>query len=376
MPLILFARFFTSLLSWALLAALIYLGWSWYEGDLLRSVDGDLIRVREDWQLWTAAVLLLWSVVGGMIVKPLLSKRDRRVLDTERKNSRQMAGVNGASLYVESHGSKTLPTLILTHGWGLDSTIWGYAKQDLSSAFNVVTWDLPGMGMSKPGEDGVNLPAFAANLKHLIEQVSYDKVILVSHSIGGMTTQTLARDYPEFFEARVAGVVLLNTSYTNPLKTMILSKLVLALQKPLIEPMMMITRWLTPLAWLSGWQSYFNGMSHLANRIGFGSSVTHSQLEHTALLSTRNSPGAQALGNLSMFHWDATEALAGSTVPVLAIGGKVDLVTKVEASETIASIAPRGSLLKVEDANHMGFLERFEDYNAAISAFATTSIVR
>ncbi|WP_162148411.1 alpha/beta fold hydrolase [Asticcacaulis sp. YBE204] len=358
------------------MAALIYLGWSWYEGDLLRSVDGDLIRVREDWQLWTAAVLLLWSVVGGMIVKPLLSKRDRRVLDTERKNSRQMAGVNGASLYVESHGSKTLPTLILTHGWGLDSTIWGYAKQDLSSAFNVVTWDLPGMGMSKPGEDGVNLPAFAANLKHLIEQVSYDKVILVSHSIGGMTTQTLARDYPEFFEARVAGVVLLNTSYTNPLKTMILSKLVLALQKPLIEPMMMITRWLTPLAWLSGWQSYFNGMSHLANRIGFGSSVTHSQLEHTALLSTRNSPGAQALGNLSMFHWDATEALAGSTVPVLAIGGKVDLVTKVEASETIASIAPRGSLLKVEDANHMGFLERFEDYNAAISAFATTSIVR
>ncbi|ESQ79381.1 alpha/beta fold hydrolase [Asticcacaulis sp. YBE204] len=376
MPLVLLTRFLTSLFSWLLLAALIYLGWSWYEGEWLRMVDGDLIRVREDWRLWTALGLLAWSAFGGMILKPFLSRPDRRHLNTDRSNGAQMEGINGASLYVETHGPKAAPVLILTHGWGLDSTIWGYAKEDLSADYRVVVWDLPGMGLSKPGDDGVNLAAFAVNLKHLIEQMSYEKVVLVSHSIGGMTTQTLARDYPAFYEARVAGVVLLNTSYTNPLKTMILPKLMLALQKPLIEPMMVLTRWLTPLAWLSGWQSYFNGMSHLTNRIGFGSSVTHCQLEHTALLSTRNSPGAQALGNLSMFHWDASQALVDTSVPVLAIGGRVDLVTKVEASETIASMAPHGSLLKVEDANHMGFLERFEDYNAAISAFAETSIVR
>ncbi len=53
--------------------------------------------------------------------------------------------------------------------------------------------------------------------------------MLVGHSIGGMTIQTLARDHPELFGREVVGVVLLNTTYTNPLKTMILPRLMQAL---------------------------------------------------------------------------------------------------------------------------------------------------
>lgn len=108
---------------------------------------------------------------------------------------------------------------------------------------------------------------------------------------------------------RAPGVVLVNTTYRKPLEAMIMAPLALALRYPFIEPMMFITKLLTPLAWIGAWQSYFSGSAHLANRIAFGKSVTRNQLNHTSLLSTRNSPGHQAQGNLSMFRWDATRAL-------------------------------------------------------------------
>jgi pimeloyl-ACP methyl ester carboxylesterase len=108
----------------------------------------------------------------------------------------------------------------------------------------------------------------------------------------------------------------------------------------------------------------------MAARLGFTHNVTRSQLEHTALLMTRNSPAVQSAGDLAMFRWDATGALSRVRVPVLVIGGGKDIVTKPEASSTIASTAPCASLQVIEDANHMGFLERADVYNTAIAAFA------
>ena len=140
--------------------------------------------------------------------------------------------------------------------------------------------------------------------------------------------------------------------------------------RPLIVAFMHLTVWLQPLAWLSAWQSYLNGSAHIANRLGFASRVTHSQLDYTALLTTRNSPAAQARGNLSMFHWDATGALVRIEAPVLVLAGDSDLVTKAEASRTIVSQAKHAVLDVVSDANHMGFTERADVYNDAIAAFA------
>ena len=53
------------------------------------------------------------------------------------------------------------------------------------------------------------------------------------------------------------------------------------------------------------------------------------------------------------------------------LGGKQDIVTKAEASRAIAASALDGRVEIIDEANHMGFLERPEAYNRAISAFAT-----
>lgn len=370
MPLLIIARVFFSCLSLAVLGAAAYLGWTWYEGNLVLRGDGVLIRVRDDWRLWVSIALFGWSALGRFITTPLLATRDKDPTRPQRSGGRVIEGADGAKLYVEIHGPESAPCIVLTHGWGLDSTVWYYARRDLAKQYRVVSWDLPGMGRSHPSNasHAISLSAFAKNLAVVMKLGGTQKVILVGHSIGGMTIQTLAREYPEVMTDGAAGIVLLNTTYTNPLKTMVFSGLVQALS-PVIKVVMHATRLLQPFAWLSAWQSYFSGSAHIAERLGFGGDVTHSQLEHATLLGVRNPPGNQARGNLAMFEWDATEALAKTPIPILVIGGDKDIVTKVEASRRIASTLADATLKVVPGANHMGFMEQAQTYNAAISDF-------
>jgi hypothetical protein len=51
------------------------------------------------------------------------------------------------------------------------------------------------------------------------------------------------------------------------------------------------------------------------------------------------------------------------------VGGDKDIVTKLEASRTIAEESPLASLRTVEGVNHMGPLERADLYNALIAEF-------
>lgn len=361
-------RALAALVSAVLLAAAGYLLWSWYQGAWVRGPAGELLRVREDWRLWTGAALLAWSFLGRLILPLLLAKGGGRPTQARYGAGDMAPGASGSSLYVERHGRGGAPAVIFTHGWGMDSTYWDYAKRDLADRFTVVVWDLPGLGRSKPPPDRrISLSNFAADLGGLLTTLDRPTV-LVGHSIGGITIQSLVRDHPEAME-RVAGLVLLNTTFTNPLKTMVLSRLLLALQKPVLEPMAHLTVWLHPLVWISKWQSYLSGSTHAAMRAGFGKVVTRSQLEHASLLATRAPPAIEAKGDLAMFHWDATGALAGLRKPVLVIGGDLDIVTKLEASEEIAAQAPSGKLQVVQGVNHMGPMEQAETYNEAIAAF-------
>ncbi|MBI1684124.1 alpha/beta fold hydrolase [Caulobacter hibisci] len=376
MPLIVFARLALSLVSLAILGAAGYLLWSWHDGYWVWDAYGVGHQEHEPWRLWTALALLAWSMLGRLIVTPLLAKPDTDPTQPERGDHQMISSPTGSRLYVEMHGPADAPPVILTHGWGLDSTIWYYLRRRLSQQYRVIVWDLPGLGRSRAANGrAIDLSHFAQDLKAVLALTEGKPAVLVGHSIGGMTVQTLVRDHPQLLDGAVAGLVLVNTTYTNPLRTMVLSGAAQALRWPLLEPMFRLAIWLQPLAWLSAWQSYLSGSAHLANRIGFASQVTRSQLEHNTLLATRNPPAALARGNLAMFRWDADGALQAITVPTLILAGDSDLVTKCEASETLARATPGGRLEVISDANHMGFLERSQVYNDEIESFCQLNLV-
>lgn len=370
MPLIILARIALSLSSLAVLAAGGYVLWSWYDGRWVLDAAGHAMHVRDDWRLWLGVGLLAWSFLGRLAITPFLARADTDPSRPERGEGQFIDSPTGSRLYVEVHGPASGPTVILTHGWGLDSTIWFYLRRALAARHRVVVWDLAGLGRSRAAKGAVDLSHFARDLQAVMAFAG-PPAVLIGHSIGGMTIQTLVRDHPASVQT-MAGVVLVNTTYTNPLKTMVLSPLAQALRWSVLEPVLRLAILLQPLAWLSAWQSYLSGSAHLANRLGFAQHVTRSQLEHTTLLATRNPPAALARGNLAMFDWDADGALRAMAVPTLILAGEQDIVTLKSASQVLARETRSGQLRTIDQANHMGFLERHDVYLSEIEAFCDT----
>ncbi len=371
MPLLSIFRFLFTLLSWFILAGAVYLLWRYWEGTVAVDADGRETLIREPWMLLLGLGLGAWSFLGKFFWNTVLAWPSDEPRPSHVKGA-ALPGADGASLHVETAGKADGPVLLLTHGAGMDSTIWFLAKRDLGDRFKLVTWDLPGLGKSKARK--IDLESYAENLLVVVKSIG-KPVVLVGHSMGGMTIQTLARRHPEVFGTTVVGTILLNTTHTNPLKTMILSGLAQALQ-PLLRLAFWLEAMLFPLAWLSTWQSYLSGSAHIANRLTFGRGVTCRQLDHVALLGTRNSPASIARGNLAMFDWDATGAIATLTEPVQIIAGDGDIVTKPEASETIASTAVAPELHRIESANHMSFLDHSTEYHRRIADYAGRAFAR
>jgi pimeloyl-ACP methyl ester carboxylesterase len=382
----------TGLLSWAILAGGIYCLWEWADGIDPAVVNrserdpetGEIMivsrRVPEEtrdaqggWPYLAAGITLLAFSGGGFLPVTLIlgnpgTSYPRPETDGEHHVVRQK---DGSVLHVEIHGPKHGPTLVFTHGWSLDGTVWNYAQRDLSKRFRLVVWDLPGLGKSRgPGNDDYSLDKMAHDLAAIVQMAGKGPIILVGHSVGGMITQTFCRLYPKQFGPRVAGIVLMHTTFTNPLRTAFLAPLWTAIEKPILVPLNHLTIWLAPLAWLSNWQSYLNGSLHIVTRIAsFAGRQTWGQLNYGALLAAKAWPAVVARGNLAMLQFDEQVTLPNVEVPVLVISAKHDRMTKPSASEHIEQLLPHGLYASV-DSGHLGFWEQRARIAELISEFA------
>ncbi|HEV2082026.1 MAG TPA: alpha/beta hydrolase [Brevundimonas sp.] len=320
-------------------------------------------------RLWWGLGLLAWSLLGRLPVLLLLGRGGGEAR-RDRPEGATMAGADGAELWVGREGAGSGPILLLTHGWGMNCRVWAEARRELGARHELVLWDLPGCGKSGRPKAGWSIEGFAEDLAAVLDALPPDRqVILIGHSIGGMITQTLCARRPALLGTRVAGIVLENTTHTNPLRTMILSRLATALQ-PAIEGACRLETLIWPVTWLMAWQSWMSGSTHVAMRLtGFGTRPTREQLDRAALLVTRTSPRVQAMGNLAMLRWSVTDRLADVDVPALVLVGGRDLVTSDHAGETIADALPQARLARIPEAGHMGPVEAADAHHLEIEAF-------
>lgn len=354
--------------SLAIFAGAAWLLWRWYDAWHVAETLG--LPEPSSAPLWWGAGLMAFSLLGRVPMLMLLG-RSGKTAPAVRGDSVTIPGADGANLHVEMEGATTGPILVFTHGWALSARIWAEARADLGARFGLVFWDLPGLGRSGRPPAGYSIEGFAEDLHAVIDSLPNDRpVILVGHSIGGMTVQTFCARHPEQLNDRVVAIVLENTTHTNPLETMIFSR-VLEPLRPVIELVLKLDTVLSPALWVMNWQAWLSGSTHLAARlVGFGTRPTREQLDRTSLLITRSSPAVQARGNLAMLHWSVTDRLARIDLPAMVFAGGRDLVTKDHAGVTISAALPQGRLIRVEDAGHMGPIEKAAFYNEQIGDFA------
>lgn len=102
---------------------------------------------------------------------------------------------------------------------------------------------------------------------------------------------------------------------------------------------------------------------------GFTGRETRGQLDFATRLGLMASPGVLARGVLAMLRFDETRMLPNISVPTLVIAGESDIATLATANRRLSTDIPRGELVLLRPAGHMGLMERNVQFAEAIRSF-------
>ncbi|HVM19917.1 MAG TPA: alpha/beta hydrolase [Egibacteraceae bacterium] len=289
--------------------------------------------------------------------------------------ARTIESFDGTHLYVDVAGEEGRPTLVMAHGYALSHRAWHFQRRDLSREFRVVTYDQRGHGASEEAVSGdYSIEAFGRDLAAVIDHtVDFDEpVVLVGHSMGGMTVLSYVDQYPESVVSKVAGVVLMSTSGSDVVTGGIVS-VGLAAAKGLSNRL--TRRAFQTLGRRSSYAdllySASTDTSYLMTKyIGLNAhaSPAHVAFTEQLLLDTPTSVKA-AIGPM-FTSLDLREAAPLLKVPAVVLVGEHDKMTPTAQARRLVELLPDAELVEVAGVGHMAPLEAHAVVNAHIRAFA------
>jgi pimeloyl-ACP methyl ester carboxylesterase len=261
------------------------------------------------------------------------------------------------------------PTLVFVHGYALNLDCWHFQREYFRGKRRLVFYDQRSHGRSGRGDkEHATIDQLGDDLHRVLEQlVPEGPVVLVGHSMGGMSIMAFAEHHPDLFAERVAGVALISTS-AGGLKTHhIVSKLIpdsiggqlgprliagLALAPELVDR---VRRRGTNIGFL------------VADQFAFGDEVPASYVEfvNNMLAATSFEVLAEFYPNFdNLDKFAVLESFAH--VPTYIITGTKDVLTSVGHSRKMASRMPEATLVECEGAGHMVILEQKDRVNATL----------
>jgi pimeloyl-ACP methyl ester carboxylesterase len=322
---------------------------------------------------------LLLGVGAGVTLEKTLVGRDRRRDDPEagepfgriRGRPAKVVSHDGTRLHVEELGEG--PCLVFAHGFSLTQDAWHYQRRDLPARYRCVFYDQRGHGRSgRPRNHDFSLQALAGDLKAVLDWTGEERVVVVAHSMGGIATLQFAEQFPEELGGRVAGLVLVGSTYVDTVRGMTAAV----------------------SAWGAAWaqRSLITGafrfmgqdpvrahqlrrrgsdLGYLGTRLfGFGSNPSPSQVAFIDQILAGTDVEVWAKVFPSLIDFDLSESLEAVGVPALVATGDKDRLTPPAASRFMAEKIPGSRLLILEDAGHCAFMEEHEVLDAEIAAFA------
>ncbi|RKE19522.1 alpha/beta fold hydrolase [Streptomyces sp. TLI_171] len=314
--------------------------------------------------------------IERLTVGRAMRKRAREELDAAapfgslRGTGRRVAADDGTELYVEvdeAAGSGG-PTVVFCHGYCLNQDSWHFQRAALRGVLRTVFWDQRSHGRSERSRsyldrEPASIDQLGTDLRAVLDAVAPDgPIVLVGHSMGGMTVMALAAQHPELFgpQGRVAGVALVGTlaggwdSVTLGLPAAgakVMKRVapgVVRLLGRQVELVEATRRWGSDVA------------AVFYRRFSFGSRDVDPAVARFAEQLLDATPIDVVAEFYPAFSaHDKQAALAAlDGVPTLVLAGTKDLLTPPEYSEAIAAALPGSRLVLVQDAGHLVMLER------------------
>lgn len=279
-----------------------------------------------------------------------------------------MRAPDGVPLHVEVEGPETAPvTVVLAHGWTLDSATWAPVSSALAGpGARVVRYDHRGHGRSGTADPAsMTLDQLADDLAAVVAEVApTGPLVLAGHSMGGMTLMALAERHPDVV-ARAAGVGLVatasgglaNTSFGLPQRTV---PVVRAVEE----------RLLGSKRWAAGSRlGSPRALTPAAKWLLLGPGADREALRTTArsLAACRPSTLSGFRPTLAAHERDAALA-AFAGIPTVVLAGSRDRLTPLPAARRIRAALPSASLTIFPEAGHMLPLERVAGVSGRLGA--------
>jgi pimeloyl-ACP methyl ester carboxylesterase len=278
---------------------------------------------------------------------------------------RRVVADDGLPLHIEEVGPERAPlTVVFCHGYTQQLAVWHYQRLALAEegVGKLVFWDQRSHGKSgRSAAENTTIDQLGRDLHAVLQACApTGKVVLVGHSMGGMTIMALADRFPELFGSRVTGVALIATS-TGKLASVTFG-LPAAMQHVTGRVLPYLTRG------MRGRPQLFEGGRRLGTDLAFVATrraafglddVSPSLVEFVERMTGETPVDVIAEFYDTFMSHDKLEALGVlRDVETLVLVGSKDVITPVAHSRTIAAALPDAQLVVVEGAGHMVQLEK------------------
>jgi pimeloyl-ACP methyl ester carboxylesterase len=277
---------------------------------------------------------------------------------------------DGVDLYAELDGPQDAPlTVVFCHGYTLNLDSWHYQRRALRDAYRLVLWDQRSHGRSPlaPAKD-CTIDRLGDDLAEVVEQLAPGPIVLVGHSMGGMTIMALADRHPEIF-SRVRGVALIATSAGKLAEVSLGLPAMISRAVHKVVPVTVSALGrggaLVDRGRQAGNDVAFLALRHLA----FGDSKNISPTVVDFVEAMIRSTPTEVIANFYpalMSHDKLTALGVLNDIPTAILVGEKDWLTPVEHSKAMADALPRAQFTAVAGTSHLIQLERPDVVNGAL----------
>ena len=270
-------------------------------------------------------------------------------------------------------------TVVFVHGFCLNLDCWHFQRAAYRGLVRTVYYDQRSHGRSGRSDRAhATIDQLGRDLHRVLEEVVPDgPVVLVGHSMGGMSIVAFAEQFPELIGTRVVGIGLISTTAggldpSRMLLPMLPARLAGPLAGSAIRTLHLGHRAVDSL------RRAGSAVATVAtDRFAFGGDVPRGYVEFVddMLAATPFEVVAAFFPHFAgLDKFDFVEVLG--RVPTSVICGTDDRLTSIGHARKLQSRIPGSRLLECEGAGHMVTMERHELVNAELDQLITAASAR
>ena len=270
-------------------------------------------------------------------------------------------------------------TLVFCHGYALNLDCWHFQRAAYRGLVRSVYYDQRSHGRSGRSPDGhATIEQLGHDLRTILDHVVPEgPIVLVGHSMGGMSIVALAEQHPELIGDRVVGVGLISTTAggldpSRLLLPMLPAKLGGQLTHRTVRTLARGHRS------VDGARRIGRSVARVVTDLfAFGDEVPAEYVDFVDSMLSQT-PFEVVADFFPSFNgldkFDAVEVLG--RVPTTIICGTADKLTSIGHSRKLHERVPGSTLLECENAGHLVILERHGQVNAALDQLLSAAAER